>query len=184
MTGVGLRTQIWMTLVLSVASGAPAHAQHERLTPDETGAAAAAVEWVAQQMVTNTYDANLVVSRLTNGAELRRDETGVRIYPAPKRTIPFHAELLDQIESRTGIRAVFCDELDAERSLCGVSRPWLWVLLSAPTRDGASLLFELEEREMPLPPPGYSGMGSGETVSTFLQLRRDDKRWHVIRLEQ
>lgn len=175
-----MRRALWLMLAVIGVHAAEVDAQAIPIDERSSEAAVAIVEWLARSIKDSDPSRTLVFSTLTNGATVVRKPHGWAISTAPKNAIPFTEAAFGEIGARVGIEIRLCNELIGE-SLCGIEQPWYWILLSAPTRDGERVLFEVEEREISYPPPGVDGVGSRESTSRIVVVRREGDRWRVAR---
>lgn len=166
-----------MSVALALVSGLTLRvvAQGAPLQAEDASASLAVIEWYASELDRSPMP-TLVLARQTNGAAV--DAGGHGLNWGAQRTIPFAPTALGRLREHLGTDIILCDEY-VDGSLCGAEQPWVWLLVSEPTRVGERLLIELEVRSIDLPPPGHTKDGGWLSESYILEVRRQGGEWRV-----
>lgn len=153
------------------------------ITGDSAAVVFAALEWSAtgEKVAESGQTKTFVVSGMTNG--WRSLPPGAPRLTAQPRGDSRELELLPgvirRLEAGSGMNVEICDEFDrTTQSLCGISRPWIWVLYDLPSIEGDSARITVIHRWLEF---GNQPTGRGEQhhAKFDLLLTRDREHWTV-----
>jgi hypothetical protein len=153
------------------------------ITGDSAAVVFAALEWsvTAEKVADGRQIKTFVVSSTTNG--WRSLPPGAPRLTAQPRSASRELELLSgviqRLEAGSGMNVETCDEFDrTTQSLCGISRPWIWVLYDLPSIEGDSARITVSHRWLEF---GNQQGGRGEQhLADFdLLLTRERGAWTV-----
>jgi hypothetical protein len=151
----------------------------DRLHADQRAVALSAIEWYASRLTElKESEGTLVISGLTSGFESAPpDSASVRLLQRPPRSLEIGGATLEALADHTSLRVASCDSIGADHSLCGIQRPWIWVVVSAPGIEGDQAIVALEDRWLEVGPQGrVDRMGSDWDIL----LERRAGRWTVV----
>jgi len=153
------------------------------VTGDSAAVVLAALEWsvTPESVADGRQIKTFVVSGTTNG--WKSLPPGVPRLTAQPRSASRELELLPgvirRLEAGSGMNVEICDEFDrTTQSLCGISRPWIWVLYDLPSIEGDSARITVIHRWLEF---GNQQGGRGEQhhAKFDLLLTRDRGQWTV-----